>query len=947
VSLPALLNNRYRPIAHLGSGGFGETFLAEDTHLPSGRRCVVKKLRAWTDRADVDEQIKQRFQREAALLEALSQGSEQIPQLYAYFGEGTELYLIQEWIVGLTLEAWVKQQGKASEADVLQLLQQLSPVLNYVHQQGIIHRDIKPSNIILREEGQLPVLIDFGIAKESLATQPLQSDFTPGTAGFMAPEQAAGQPFPGSDIYSLGLTAIYLLTGKLPQYFQRIDGVGPLDWTHKATVSSEFAGLLNRMTAMNGSDRPRSISALQTLLARFGFDQTRPITLYASDSAATPTAERSPETIEQTLPPPSTFHQSEITQAATQAVARETAALKLATAAIRDRQVLINKVRNYWIKGVLETSLHDRALIALGFEQRLDALSHPWSLAWETTAQPRKTLPNSTRVVDLFDQLGQGGTLLILGEPGSGKTTTLLELCRDLLARLGDDPLRAIPVVLNLSTWRPNRNSAARRYQANRSQGEPVGEADKTDIASWVRYELNAQYQVSKDLAQTWLRQQQLLLLLDGLDEVAPEQRDNCVQALNQFVRDHGSTGLVVCSRIQDYEALTERLQLQAAVFIRPLSQSKIRHYLDGAGQDLAAVHQALQTDPVLQELAQSPLMLNIITLAYQGMTPEELPELSLEARREHVFDNYIQRMLARRGSRAAMGRSFESKQAITWLKWLAKQLNQRSQTILLLEQLQPNWLPSLQQEWLYRCGLLISFVLILTIPGYAVMEADRLFLSMLIAICVFGPIFGRMEIKTVETLTWSWAKARRNIVPGALVGAIAGCAFKVPYELILNPYHLEILDFSEGYFPWRSIYRGTVFGLSTGLLFGFIRSWTGPGIRRKATLPNQGIRQSAKHSLFFGFFGWLSLSIAAFILDRSIVSTWGVFGLLFGACLGGGEACIKHLLLRIMLWRNGAIAWNYAAFLDWGVERIFLQKVGGGYIFVHRLLLEHFARRL
>ncbi len=281
----------------------------------------------------------------------------------------------------------------------------------------------------------------------------------------------------------------------------------------------------------------------------------------------------------------------------------------------------------------------------------------------------------------------------------------------------------------------------------------------------------------------------------------------------------------------------------------------------------------------------------------------------------------------------------------MVWLKWLAQQLNRRSQTIILLEQLQPNWLPSVNQEWMYRWGLLVSFVLLLTIPGYTVMEADRLFLSMLISICVFGPIFGGMEIKTVETLKWSWAKARRNILPGAVVGAIAGCAFKVPYEIVLNPYHFAILDFSQGLFPWRSIYRGTVFGISTGLLFGFIRSWTGPGIRRKATFPNQGIRQSAKHGLFFGFFGFLSLSIAALILDHR-VSTWGLFGLLFGWSLGGGEACLKHLILRVMLWRNGSMPWNYAQFLDWAVERIFLQKVGGGYIFVHRLLLEHFASR-
>ena len=300
--------------------------------------------------------------------------------------------------------------------------------------------------------------------------------------------------------------------------------------------------------------------------------------------------------------------------------------------------------------------------------------------------------------------------------------------------------------------------------------------------------------------------------------------------------------------------------------------------------------------------------------------------------------------MLARRGTGQAT-LQYKQHQAMTWLIWLAKQLHRQSKTIILLEQLQPSWLPSTTQIWAYRWLLLLCFVLLLVIPGYSVLTPARLFLSTLISICVFGPIFGPAQIRTVETLKWSWPKARQNILPGAIVGAIAGFVFKVPYEIILDPNHFKILDFSQNLFPWDSIYRGMVFGLSTGLLFGFIRSWSGPGIRRKVTLPNQGIWQSAKHGVFFAFFGFLALGIAALLLDHS-VRTWGLFGMLFGWCLGGGEACMKHLLLRVMLWANGSTPWNYARFLDWGVERIFLQKVGGGYIFVHRLLLEHFAQK-
>lgn len=138
--------------------------------MPSRRICVIKQLKPVTHKPQVYQLIQERFGREAAILEELGEGHEQIPKLYAYFIENEHFYLVQEWVEGLTLSQKVQQEGLFSENLVRELLVSLLPVLDYIHTKGIIHRDIKPGNIIWRKQDGKPVLIDFGIAKEMMTT---------------------------------------------------------------------------------------------------------------------------------------------------------------------------------------------------------------------------------------------------------------------------------------------------------------------------------------------------------------------------------------------------------------------------------------------------------------------------------------------------------------------------------------------------------------------------------------------------------------------------------------------------------------------------------------------------------------------------------------------------------------------------------------------------------
>lgn len=247
-----LLNNRYRVIQTLGSGGFGETFLAEDTQMPSKRRCVIKQLKPINNNPEIYQLVKERFQREAAILEELGDNSNQIPRLYAYFSENGQFYLVQEYIEGQTLSAKVQSSGVMSENTVRNILISLLPVLDYVHGRGIVHRDIKPDNIIIRHLDGKPVLIDFGAVKETIGTFVTPSgnstrSIVIGTPGFMPSEQSVGRPMFASDIYGLGMTAIYLLTGKSPQEIPNDPGTGVLLWRSLApSLTPGFTMVLDK-----------------------------------------------------------------------------------------------------------------------------------------------------------------------------------------------------------------------------------------------------------------------------------------------------------------------------------------------------------------------------------------------------------------------------------------------------------------------------------------------------------------------------------------------------------------------------------------------------------------------------------------------------------------------------------------------------------------------------
>lgn len=244
------LDGRYRIVQSLGEGGFGQTYIAEDTRRPGNPSCVVKLLQPASSNPEFLEVARRLFRSEAETLEQLGH-HHQIPRLLAFFEQDQDFFLVQELIDGAPLTDELVVGKKWPESQVKSLLSEVLEVLEFIHGQGVIHRDIKPENIIRRRADQKLVLVDFGSVKQvrnqGLVTNP-QTNITVvvGTPGYMASEQSQGKPRPNSDLYSLGIIGIQALTGRPPSQFQE-DVDGELIWRDQAAVSDELAKVLTQM----------------------------------------------------------------------------------------------------------------------------------------------------------------------------------------------------------------------------------------------------------------------------------------------------------------------------------------------------------------------------------------------------------------------------------------------------------------------------------------------------------------------------------------------------------------------------------------------------------------------------------------------------------------------------------------------------------------------------
>jgi hypothetical protein len=275
------------------------------------------------------------------------------------------------------------------------------------------------------------------------------------------------------------------------------------------------------------------------------------------------------------------------------------------------------------------------------------------------------------------------------------RPTTLLDLARTLLDRARDDIKERVPIVLNLSNWKT-----------------------KQPLAEWISSELSEKYRVPRKMARFWLRHDYLLPLLDGLDEIETSMQPNCVAAINAFIEELKLSGLVVCCRLNEYRWLPERLKLNGAICLEPLSSEEVSKYLAEGGPTLEALREAVNTDTVLHELTQIPLMLSIMSLAYQGADGNELARQegnsTEEQRRNQIFGLYVEKMFQRKGTISLV---FPKEKTISWLSWLARNMREHSQSVFLVEGLQPIWLGTRAKRLAQSTVIILSKVAVMFVP--------------------------------------------------------------------------------------------------------------------------------------------------------------------------------------------------------------------------------------
>ena len=627
----------------------------------------------------------------------------------------------------------------------------------------------------------------------------------------------------------------------------------------------------------------------------------------------------------------------------------------------RDRTAMLAKIRANWVKPWLEGDLYQHARVELQLTAREDAVQTRIHRYNQTGGDPGPEIPRDKPIEEIFDEAA--GQLLILGEPGTGKSTKLVELAGALLDRAakglmsskGENvsgssavPSQPIPVILNLSSW--TRQQAA--------------------LGEWIQSELVRLYGVSRPRARQWVEGADIVPLLDGRDEVAAEQRAACVEAINIFRRERGLQPIAVCCRLEEYRRLPAPLDLAVAVAVEPLRRDEVESYLDKHGFKVQRVRKALRDDPGLWDLMNTPLMLTVLFLAsgVEGDGARSEPDP-----RRRLYLRFVRKMFS--GPRT---RRFGEEKALRWLGWLAAQLVNRSQIPFALEDLDLDWLPSRRARRAASVIFgLVGGLIAGLVWGLVVGLAGGLVGGLLWGL-VGGLVGGLVAGLVGAVVAWLVGTLVGGLVGGLLFRLVGGLLFGLFVGLVVrlggskrpfDPVDALSVDWRRlpqalgfglvgglvaGLFAWLGfgLVGGLLFGLVGGLFFGLDQILR-PAAVSERSAANEGTSRSLRYALRISSAG-VALAIAmAWLLSELRGAPEGTMsdviesataaapaGVVWFSVLltlqKGGFFFLLHWAVRAQLQRLDLAPRHYVQFLDEAADMLFLRKPGGAYQFFH-----------
>ena len=561
-------------------------------------------------------------------------------------------------------------------------------------------------------------------------------------------------------------------------------------------------------------------------------------------------------------------------------------------------------------------------------------------------AKKTRQLEESKPISEIFEEANR--RLLILGEPGSGKTTELLKLARALgkaaeikaaEIKAGEDSSeKPIPVIFELSAWRGER------------------------MLDWMAEQMAARYGLNIQICREWLEHDKIVPLLDGLDELGRGKNGikEAIGAIDYLQESYGEqlTAIAICCRIEDYEnAAAEGAgensadpaqgrnffqKIDRAVRLRDLDKIQIENYLNQ--RKAAHIWDELQSRPGFMELARSPMLLNLMPIAYPHGLPQNTPQNTLqdrEACQEQLFEEFLHRKLdPAKWDISRQLKDCDHKQARDYLAWLAASMEREEikQREFLIEGLQPTWLENEEQRKQYRLiGGLIGGLIVGLIGGLIGGLIFGLIGGLIVGL-IFGLIYDENDsIELTEALDLSGQGIKRGLASGLRYALIFGLILGLIVGLIVG------------------LIGGLIGGLIVGLIVGLIGGLIG-GLKaelKTRKYPNQGIWETRTKTL-------ITIVLAAplcpliYIVPRwatgqefnlvEALITGGLFGIFLGFMSGGGLALVQHFSLRWVLRRRGRMPWNYAAFLEEASRVGILRQSGGRFRFYHDKLREHLA---